>query len=333
MAADRRAALPPSLHALRSLRPDYASGFAVAGLTIVLAQLVTPMWGRAVVAYDTTAMVLYFERIIHGQVLETFVPTTPTPLLVAILGLVWELTHDWRAISAVSVVVFAAANGLATILGWRIAGALAGLVAGIVMASSPLLMFEAVRGLATPWATAGWMIAALAVTAARPRWVLAGVSLAVAMLARVETLAIVAAAGVGLVVLSAGPSWIRRDVPRRAWAILLGFAALPIMLGHDWLLARNPLLWAQVSGIVSAERHKSTGLAGIHRILALAGHTFVSNSVIPAAIAIGLAVVGMIVLARRSPLVAYGGAALAIGVAAFMLSAGYAGYVVPVRYA
>lgn len=313
---------------LHAPRLAHAAAAAVFLLTVVFAQVVSPLRGTAPVAYDTASIVLYFDRIINGRVLETFVPTTPKPLLGLVYGPLWELTHDWRLLTLVAVGVFATANALGTILGWRIAGPAAGLLAGVVMASSSMLMWEAVRGLAIPWATLGWIVAALAVTARPARWGLAGLALAFGTLARVETLAIVAAAGLGLLLLSAGPRRFRRPVPRRAWLLLIGLAAIPIMLVHDWLLVRDPLYWAHVSGTFSAHRAQSSGIAGVRRVVELFKGAF-----LPMVVMAVLAVAGMAALAKRSTMVAYGGTALAVGVAGYILSAGYLGYVVPGRYA
>jgi len=328
MSSEPRGASAPDLGVLSSTPLAYVAAAAVLVLTVLLAQLTSPLRGAAPVAFDTAATVTYFDRIANGRILETFVPTTPKPLLVFIEGPIWELTHDWRTLTWISVAVFAVGNGLATILGWRLAGAVAGLVTGIALASSSMLTWEALRGLATPWATVGWLVAALAVTARPRRWALAGIALGIAALARVETLAIPAAAGLALVLLTVGPRAVRRPVPRGAWLVLIAFVALPIMLVHDWLLTRNPLYWAQVSGIYSAGIGPSSGRAGVVRALELLVGVFLPYTVVA-----GLAIVGMVAVARRSALVAFGGVALSIGAIGFILSAGGAGYVLSGRYA
>ena len=133
------------------------------------------------------------------------VPTTPKPLLSLVYGPIWELTHEWRPVVWIAVGVFAAAAASATLLAWRLAGPAAALFAGVALACSSMLMWEALRGLATPWAILGWMLAGLAITARPARFATAGLALAFASLARVETLAIVGAAGIVLVAISIGP--------------------------------------------------------------------------------------------------------------------------------
>jgi hypothetical protein len=261
-------AAPERRHPFQAPPAAYAAAASIFFLTVAFAQSVSPLGAAAPSAFDTASTVLYFDHLVSGRVLDAFVPTTPKPLLTVVYGPLWLLTHDWRVLTWAAVAAFASANAFATILGWRVAGPAAGLFSGVAMASSSLLLWEALRGLATPWATLGWIIAALAVTARPPRWGLAGLALAIGTLARVETLAIVGAAAVALLVLSAGPRRFRQPVPRRAWLLLLGLVAIPIMLAHDWLLVRDPFYWARVSGIYSESQHVSSGIAGLGRVVA-----------------------------------------------------------------
>lgn len=306
----------------------YAAAGAIFVLTVVVAHLVSPLRAVAPVAYDTTALVLYFDRIVHGVLLETPVPTTPKPLLSLVYGPVWELTGDWRLIVLISVLVSAAAAAMAMLLGWRLAGPAAGLFAGAAIAATSMLVWEALRGLATPWAVLGWMVAGVALTARKPRYGTAGLALAFAALARIETLAIVGAAAVVLVVLAVGPGRLRRPVPRRSWLLLLGLVALPVMLAHDWLLVRDPWYWAGVSGAYSAQNPQPHGIAGVRAVATLLVELLGGMRAM-----VVLAVPGSVILLRRSAAVGLGLLALAGGVATFMLLIGFLGYVVPARYA
>ncbi len=306
----------------------YASAAGIFVLSVILAHLASPLRAEAPVAFDTISVVLYFDRIVHGVVLEAPILTTPKPLLSLVYGATWELTGDWRWIVLISVLASAGSAALATLLAWRIAGPAAGLFAGAAIAGSSMLVMEAVRGLATPWAILGWMLAGLAVTARRPRYGIAGLALALAALARIETLAIVGAAVVLLVVVSVGPRRVRRHVPGRAWLVLLGLLALPVMLAHDWLLIRDPWYWAGVSGAYAAQNPQPSGMAGVRSVLELLVKLLAQMLGM-----VVLAVPGTVILLRRTPVVGIGLLALAGGVASFMLLIGYLGYMVPGRYA
>src|SRR5207245_300577 len=55
---------------------------------------------------DAAASVLYFDRLAHGHRLESFVPTTPKPLLTLLFGLTWILVNDWRSLVLETLAVY-----------------------------------------------------------------------------------------------------------------------------------------------------------------------------------------------------------------------------------
>lgn len=218
--------------------------FVAAGVALAVVQ----PFQAGPVSFDGGSSVLHFERLISGQRLETFITTTPKPLLTLVYGGLYALLGDWRAISWATIGAYAVGIGLVTWLATRIGGIVAGFFAAVAFIASPTLLGEVIIASAIPWALVGWAAAGLAVTAKRPRYAVAGVSLMLATLARVETLVIL---GVAAAVL--GGLWLhgrlspQPRVPRGAWWILLGFVALPVMLVHDWLLTGDPLFWASVA--------------------------------------------------------------------------------------
>lgn len=303
------------------------AGVGMLAATIVMANLVSPLRSAAPVAYDTSAIVLQFERIVTGQIMEAHVPM-PKPLLGLIYGPIWELTHDWRPIEWTAVLALAASAALATVLAWRVAGLPAGLFAGVGIASSSMLILEAVRALATPWAILGWMVAGLAITAGRPRYLVTGVALMLATLARIETVIPLVVAASALVLARVGPLRVRRSLPRSAWLLLLGFLAFPVMMVHDWLLIRDPMYWAGASGAYAADHPTTSGLRGIVRL----AHVL-SDVLVPMTGMLVLGVVGLVLLWRHRQLaLMLGLLCLGAGVSAFLLMLGWVGYFVPSRF-
>ena len=281
------------------------------------------------VSFDGGSSVLHFMRLIEARHLESFISTTPKPLLTFVYGVVYGLTHDWRAISLATIGAYAVSIALATWLAGRLAGPIAAAFVAVALIASPSLAGELVIASAVPWALLGWTVAGLAATAPRPRYALAGAALALASLARLEGLILVGAAA-GVLVLA----WLvgRRDsrvrVPRGAWWLLLGFAALPVMLVHDWLLTGDPLFWASVAvryseavGVSRIMRPGTLARVLAHRYLDLAGFSV-------------LAVVGgLSLLQRRRWAAAVGLAALGPGIVAFLFFLSVRGTFVATRYA
>ncbi|HTS14733.1 MAG TPA: hypothetical protein VMH24_03640 [Candidatus Sulfotelmatobacter sp.] len=280
-------------------------------------------------SYDAGSAVIHFQRLIAGQRLEAFISTTPKPLLTLVYGSLYGLVGDWRAISWATIGAYSVAISLVTRLAWRVAGPVAGVVAAVALIASPSLVGEVLIASAVPWAMLGWSVAGLAVTGARPRYAVAGVALAVATLARLETLVLVGSALVILILVAAsGRRDHRRRVPSGAWWVLLGFMALPVMLLHDWLLTGDPLFWATVSTRYS-EGAGATGLLDPIELARSLTHRYVLLA--PFSL---LAVVGGIWLLRtRRWALALGVAALGPGLVAFLLVLAARGTFVAARYA
>jgi hypothetical protein len=248
-------------------------------VTLVVAVLwcliVLDPFGPATIDPDASASVLYFQRIVGGQRLETFVPTTPKPLLTLVYGVAWAVSGDWREVVWQTIGVFGVAAASAALLAFRLASRLGGIVAGgaaaavalAALAASSAVLLEVSRANSLVWALAWWLIAGLAITStpARPR--LAGAALLFAGLCRFETLALSAVALVAIAawwwrgrVVTVVPGFaeppertagradeVRRATTRRiAVAGILAVGWLPIALLHDWLLTGNPLYWLSV---------------------------------------------------------------------------------------
>ncbi len=281
------------------------------------------------VSYDTGSSVIHFQRLVSGQRLEAFISTTPKPLLTLVYGVLYTLTHDWRSISLATTAAFAVAVALTTWLVARVAGPLAAVFVTVALIASTSLAGELLIASAVPWAMLGWIVAGLAVTAPRPRYAVGGVALAVASLARVESLVLVAAAAGVLVLLwLAGRRGGRVLIPSGAWWLLLGFGALPVMLVHDWLLTGDPFFWASVatrysegSGAASLLHPAELARFLAHRYLGLAGFVVLA--------AIG----GLSLLQRRRWALAAGLAALGPGIVLFLFFLSARGTFVATRYA
>jgi hypothetical protein len=226
-------------------RPSGEAALAIVlfALGVVVAGLVIRPLHVGAVGSDTASSVLYFDRIMSGQRLELFLGTTPKPFLTFVYGPLYSLTHDWRAISWLAIVVYGAAVGGTTVLARRVTGSWVGaaFVATGLLASAGLLR-DASLAYGGTWSLLGWAIAGLAVTASRPRYATAGVALAVGALIRPETLLIVGLGGLVLVARTIAARQGRTaKPPRAAWWILLGLVAVPIAGLHDLLLAGDPL--------------------------------------------------------------------------------------------
>lgn len=232
------------------LSPGIAAAVAWAApalLAIGIAVNLSRPFRAGPVAFDSAMAVLHFDRIVSGHQLEAFVTTTPKPLLTAIFGPLFSVTHDWRALTWVTILAFGLAVTLSAACARRIGGWGAWLFAAVALAGTPALLFDAGLALATPWAMLLWAIAALAVTGERRRYAIAGIALALASLARLETLVVVGLALVVLVVAQFGRGRLRQPVPRGAWWIALGLLAIPVSMLHDLLLTGDPLFWISVS--------------------------------------------------------------------------------------
>src|ERR1019366_132938 len=212
----------------------------------------------ASVGFDSRVAVVDFSRLLGGRHVTEFLTTTPKPLLTFIFGPLQLLTHDWRALAGRTLLAFAFAVVLTAELARRVGGTPAWAFAGVGLAGSGALLFDVGYSLAVPWALVGGSIAALAVSQPRPRYGLAGIALLLATLARLETLLIVGLVAlvlVGLELPIVARTLERRAIgrpPRRAWLVLVGFGALPIMGLHDLLIYGDPLFWLTVAARYSA---------------------------------------------------------------------------------
>jgi hypothetical protein len=203
------------------------------------------------VGFDSAASVIHFDRIAEGRRLEAFVTATPKPLLTVVYGTLMAVFGDWRAISIATILAFGASISLAAALVWRVGGAVAGpagaLAVAIALLALPSLFADVAIAYAVPWALLLWLVAGLALTAERPRTLLAGLALAGATLARLESLVLVALVVAALPVAELAGRRLKRPLDRRWWWLLVSLVAVPIMLVHDLLLTGNPLFWTAVS--------------------------------------------------------------------------------------
>jgi hypothetical protein len=304
----------------------------ILALSVGIGLAVIRPFSEATVGFDTQATVIYFDRIVSGTRLEQLLSTTPKPFLTLVYGLVHELTGDWRPLVWLTILAHGAAAALAAVLALRAAGLAAGLTAGLVVAGLPLLIEDAAFGNAVPWAMAGWLAAALLVTLSPARPGLAGLALLLAALCRLETLVIVAVAGLAVAWARFGPWPVpgpRPTVPRRTWLLVaIPILALPIMLLHDWLLTGDPFFWLTVSQRYSdALRETGAVMDPIERI---AWFVRRYRAAWPAVI---LALAGLAILARRRRWVELVGlAAMGAGIAGFVVLLAARGLYAPERY-
>jgi hypothetical protein len=298
------------------------------GATVIVgAELARPI-RSASISFDSAATVLYFQRIVSGQPLEAFVTTTPKPLLTVLFGVLQAITHDWRSLAWLTLLTDGLAVTMTAYLASRLAGPVAAAFVGVALVDNASLLTDVGFAAATPYALAGWALAGLALTGARPRYGLAGLALALASLARVETLIIVGVALVGLAWVAWAPlRWRFGTVPRRAWIVpLVGLTALPVMLIHDQLLAGDPLYWMKVPTVYGAG-FLGTLPSAVDVIRTMGGHYWAMGGVVL------LAVLGSLrLLEQRRVAVLAGLVALGPGVAAFLVLLAARNANVPVRY-
>jgi len=252
------------------------------------------------IGYDTAGSVLYFQRMVHGQVLEQPYGATPKPLMTLLDGLLYTL-GGWNAISVAAVVVCAVAITLTAALVRRTAGSVAAVFVFVALLGSQPLVQDEVRAYVVAWAWLWLLLAAFALNARRPRYFVAGLALCAATLTRLEVI-VVAAGAVGCVALwqwlipVAERRWPGRlgigPAPRRAWLLSLGLLALPVMMIHDWILIRDPLYWAHVSADYSVH-YASTVKSPVGLTVWLIGHYGLM------ALLVVLAVVGVFFLVKR----------------------------------
>ncbi len=220
---------------------------------MVVALVFRPL-GTPAIGFDSAASVLYFDRLGAHQPLEAWVSSTPKPFMTLLYGLAYDLGHDWRALAILSTLEYAVMLAAAAVLAKRTSGPVAAGMTAFGLLGSYLLFQDGSLTYATPWAILLWVVAGLALTARSPRFGIAGVALFLGALTRVETFIILGLATAALGVWRFAPGELLGGVPRpprRAALLLLGFAALPVMVLHDWLLTGNGFFWMDVSTIVS----------------------------------------------------------------------------------
>ena len=305
----------------------FAAGFV--GAMAVAVYEIRPFHSGAV-AFDSAASVLYFQRLMSGRQLEALVGATPKPLLTVVFGGLHALVPDWRVIVWATICAYATTIGLAAVLARRLAGIGAAAFVVVALVGSTQWLLDVSRGYSVAWAMLGWVVAALALSAQRPRYGLATVALLLATLARVETLVLI---GVAVVVLAAWDIRARSGhgagPPRRAWLIPMALFALPIMLVHDWRLTGDPLFWLHVSDRFSQAATEAIAKQGIVKTTRWIIRLFVSMG----GFAI-LSVGGVLWLStlRRWPIV-LGILAATAGLAGFLVVLAARGTWVSVRYA
>ena len=280
---------------------------------------------QGMVGYDTAASVLYFDRITAGVRLEGFVEATPKALLTVVDGLAFAASSEWRTISVLAVLGYGLNIALATWLAGRLRGLPAAAFAFVGMLSLAALLDDAASAYAVGPALTGWLVAGLALTASRPRFLLAGIALALAGLARYETVLL---DGAAVAILVGVFVWARArggTTPvRAAWWLAIGFASVPLQGVHDWLLTGDPFWAIEVSAIVSSFRRVLT----LGEVVNLIG-----NHYRPGLLLIALAVAGAAALARsRQWAVLAAIVVLVPGILAFQLALALKGTWVSARY-
>jgi hypothetical protein len=278
------------------------------------------------VGYDTAGSVLYFERLLHGQILEQPYGATPKPAMTLIDGLLYSI-RGWTAISLAAVAVYAAVATLGAELARRLAGSTAGVFAFVALLGSRPLILDASRAYAVGCASLWLILAGFALRAERPRYVVIGLALAMAALTRLECIvAVIGAVGAVAAWHWLGPRCGLRPAPRSAWFVALGLLAIPIMLVHDWLLIRNPFYWASVSA-----NYSDTYATSVLSPAALANWLVLHY--LDLSVLVALACLGILVLVqRRSMAVAIGLLLLGPGIGAFLMLLAAHGTYVSARY-
>ncbi len=282
------------------------------------------------VDYDSTASVLYFDRIVSGRHLEGSLVATPKPLLTVVFGVLHAITHDWRVLVWATIAVYAAAIGGAAVLARRYAGLAAGVFAAVALVCSGPLLIDVSRAYAEAWAMLGWVVAGLALSQQRPRYGIAGMALLLASLARIETLVIVAVAAIALAISAVDARRRHRAGPPRASALLLvGFLAIPVMLIHDWLLTGDPLFWLDVAARYSLNVPGAVAIQTPSYMVSWLTRFFLSFGIISLLALLG----GAFLLRRRLIVPLLGLFALGPGIGAFLVLLTIRGTFVSSRYA
>ena len=220
---------------VRAVLPSAALFVVAAGLAT---DLIRP-FRVGQVGFDMAASLLYFDRIVVGRHLESFISATPKPLFTVVYGLAHAVTGEWRLISWLAIGVYGLAVVLAARLAARATGPVAAGLAAVAFVGSPVLLSDVSLAYSVGWALLGWLLAGIAVTAGRPRYGVAGMSLLLATLARFETFILLSVIASSFAVGLSGRNLFRdTDIllftisqPMRAEA---GVATLATGIGRDW---------------------------------------------------------------------------------------------------
>ena len=279
----------------------------------------------ASVGPDAAAPVIEFQRLLAGQPVEGHLTQTSKPLLDVVYGPIYELTGDWRPVAWSAIAAFGLVVVLAAVLANRIGGLASGAFAAAAFLLSPILLVDLSLAYAITWMALFLLIAGLAVTASKPRYGLAGVSLMLAALVRPEVLAVVAVAAVVLVVAAIWSAARHRPgPPRGAWLVLLGALAIPILMAHDQLLFGDALFWSKTA-LQNSEGRAVRGLFGM--IGWLWQHFLGLAALLPLA-----GVAGWVLITRRGWGLAVGLAGVTLGIAALFVISGARGTFLSSRY-
>ncbi len=307
-----------------------------ARVALVVLMVIVPALVAAAVAHlvtggpigpDAAAPVIAFDRLVAGQRLEGPLWQTSKPLLTLVYGVVHGLLDDWRAVSAVAILSFAAFVAIASLLAARIArSAVAGAFVFVGLTLLPALLTDVVFAYGVSWAMLACAIAAAAVLGDRPRYAIAGIALAAGALARPEILAVTAFALLATLV-----AWIgarvrhRPGPPRGAWLTALGLVAIPVLMVHDGALAGDPLLWANIAQENSAGHDGARSFAAVTALVAR--HALSMAPLLPLVL---LSVVHLLARRRAVELVIV--TIVPVAVASFFILSGTRGTVIAVRY-
>lgn len=331
IACVRRPASPVNDRSALVVALVLAAGFIIAA--VVGYELIHPL-SASPIGYDTAGSVLYFQRIVHGQLLERPYGATPKPAMTLIDGLLFTL-GGWQAVSIAAVAACAVLVTLGAELVRRMAGPAAGAFAFVALLGSQPLLLDESLAYAVSWAGLWLLLAAFAVRAERPRYVVVGVALCMATLTRLESIVVV----VGAIAAVATWSWIVPRLenrwpgrlglgaaPRGAWFVALGLLAIPVMLVHDWVLTRNPMYWASVSAGYSAADPTAVR-SPVALVLWLARH-YVGMPLLVVLACLG----GVMLVRRRQHGIAVGLALLGPGIVASLVLLAARGTYVSARY-
>jgi hypothetical protein len=281
----------------------------------------------ATVGYDSASSVVYFDRIISGHLLEADLGATPKPLLTLVFGALYSAFQDWRPLLWMTLAIYAAGIGGASVLARRVGGLSSGVFVAVGLVASATLLVDASRAYAVSWGLLGWVIAGLALTSRRRHYAVAGLALLFATLARIETLVVVVVAAVALVV-SVLIAYRRHTSapPRSATFLLLGFIAIPVLMVHDQLLIHDPFYWVHVAERYSAAHPGAVDtpahvlLREVVLFVRLGGMTLLA--------ALG----GATLLIRRHDVIALGLIGLGPGICVFLVLLAARGTYVSTRY-